>query len=189
MVYYAYEYQKKGYNIYSNLKLNFPYTPLTQELLFEYTKGQKQFNKAIFLIDEIYLFMDSRSAGSNKVKMYTYFILQTSKRNVNLFGSLQYYGSVDKRFRENCNFQCFCERLIRIKNKVIKGDLSPVSKNYEIKKGMRKLTKQENENLYIKNCFLNKSSDVFDYSIKPKTVYLKAKPIFNLYDTRELLAI
>ena len=56
MVFHAYRYHKKGYTTYANFKLNFPYKPLTKEILYDYTKKRKQFHNTNFLIDELYLF-------------------------------------------------------------------------------------------------------------------------------------
>lgn len=179
MVYYAYDYYKNGYDIYSNLKLNFPYTPLTKKTLTQYTEGQKQFRKSVFLIDELYLFMDSRRSFSKNNQIFSYFLLQTSKRNVHCLSTSQYISSVEKRFRENLTFQCFCER-------VIKNDDGLY---YEVGKVNRKLSKAENERLYIKNAYLKKVNNMFDYKVKLNIVYLKAKPLFDFYDTTELLAL
>lgn len=182
MVYNAYKYWLNGYDIYSNLKLEFPYTKLTKETLKEYTEGQKQFNKSVFIIDEGYLFFDSRSFGSKTVKIFTYFLLQTSKRGVNLFITAQYFNTLEKRLRENTFFQCFCNRVLFNKK---------TESFNEVMDNERFLTKEENKNLYIKQSYLLKRNiDGIIPSYYGKIFYLKTSDkIFNLYDTRELLAI
>jgi hypothetical protein len=80
MTYYAYRYYKRGYEIFANYGLSFPHTKLTKELISDYTKGLRQFEKAVFLIDEIYLFLDSRNFARGINKILGYFLLQTSKR-------------------------------------------------------------------------------------------------------------
>ena len=184
MTYYAYTYYKKGYDIYSNYNLKFSKLKndkrlhkLTMDKIIECVKNREQFNKAIFLIDEMYLFMDSRNFGSKKQKIMTYFLLQTSKRNVHLFGTAQVFNSVEKRFRENCNFMVFCSRVIKNENEYL-----------NVFDNMRFLI--DSENLYIKNVFLIKRSieSLTEYYDK-KIFYLKAKNVFNLYDTTELINI
>ena len=175
MVYNAYKYFKVGYDIYSNFNLSFKHTKLTKQMIEEFVKGKQQFSKSIFLIDEIYLFMDSRTFASKRQQMLSYFILQTSKRNVNLFGTAQYFNSVEKRFRENTNFMCHCQRVLKNGNKYL-----------AIQDNARFLV--DSDKLYIKNSYMIKKSGLFEtYDIKH--YYLKAKPIFKLYDTTELLAI
>jgi len=182
MVYTAYKYFLNDYDIYSNVKLQFPYTKLTKELLQEYTEGQKQFKKAIFLIDEMYLFFDSRSFGSKTVKIFTYFLLQTSKRGVHLYGTAQYFNTLEKRLRENTFFQCFCNRTL----------FNPKTQQFNsINDNSRFLKKEENEQLYIKQSYLMKKNiDGMFPSYYGKIFYLKAtSKLFSLYDTTELLAI
>lgn len=177
LTYFAYKYFKNGYTIYSNYKLNFFHKNLTKEVLQDYTENRKQFKKAIFLLDEIYLFLDSRNFGKKTNKIFTYFLLQTSKRNVHLLGTAQYINTVEKRFRENLNFMVFCSRVLKTKE------------GYKELSTKLRLIK-ENDNLYIKMNFLTKKlTDGIHLSYEAKTFYLKAKPLFNLYDTSQLLAI
>lgn len=178
MVLFAYRYYIKGYEIYSNVGLNFPYNPLTKSVLEEFTKNQIQFKKAIFLIDEAYLFFDSRSSISKKNKIFSYMILQTSKRDINLFVTAQFFKTLDVRFRDHCFFQCFCDRHIYYKDKYI-----------SLKTTNRILSDNMNEYLYIKNTFYVANENTFNMTLATKKFYIKAKPVFNLYNTREVLAI
>jgi len=175
MTYYAYKYFKEGYNIYSNYNLSFPHTKLTKDLLVEFTKSKSQLNKAIFLVDEIYIILDARSFSGKLNKLFSYFVLQTSKRDVHLFGTAQYFNTVEKRFRENTNFMVYCARV------VLKDGTY-----YEIMDKKRILKTDE---LYIKNSFMIKDSNSFIPEFTNKVYYLNAEPVFKLYDTRELLGV
>ena len=174
MTYFAKDYYNKGYSIYSNYNLNFPHKKITKKLIEDYVKAKKQFNRAVFLIDEIYLILDSRGFMKNKVM--SYFILQTSKRDVNLFGTAQFFNTTDLRLRDNTNFMVFCERVNKIKNKF-----------YPVKSNRRFL--DLNNILYIKMNFISKNKGGLMETMDIKTHYLKAEKIFNLYDTTELLGL
>jgi len=177
MSYFAYTYYKKGYEIYSNYKLNFKHKFINQELLKKYTENKIQFKKAIFLIDEMYLFLDSRNFGKKTNKIFTYFLLQTSKRNVHLLGTAQYINTIEKRFRENLNFMTFCQRTLKIN-----------SKYKEVTNNLRFIS--DNKNLYIKlNFMIKRLIDGILLSYDIKSFYLKAQPIFKIYDTTQLLDI
>ena len=176
MSYYAYTYYLKGYTIYCNYGLKFPHKKISKKLIIEFLTKKKQLNKSVFLIDEIYLFLDSRSFGSKSSKLISYFLLQTSKRQTHLFGTAQYFNTVEKRFRENCNLKVFCSRVIYEKE---------TDRFLEITGKERFI---ETKNLFIRMTFLIKRTiyGMVEYDdIKKK--YLKAETIFNLYDTTELL--
>lgn len=175
MSYYGYDYFKKGYKIYSNYNLSFKHKKITKEILTDYVNNRKSFNKAIFLIDELYLIFDSRSSVKKFNKVFSYFVLQTSKRDVHLFGTAQFFNTVDIRFRDNISFVCFCFRYIKTE----KGFK-------EINIGKRFLDDELNDILYIKQVFLIKKG-LENY--KKKIYYIKASPIFNIYDTKELLGL
>lgn len=178
MTYYAYKYFKEGYDVFCNYNLSFPHKKITKQTLTDYTKGQVQFNKTVFCIDEIYLIFDSRNFGRAFSKLFSYFVLQTSKRGCHLFGTAQFFNTVDKRFRENTNFLCYCQRQVKTKT----GQYLPVANKLRFLK--------KNQELYIKNNFIIKGSleGVFNHN-QSKAYYLRAKPIFDLYDTTELLGV
>lgn len=177
LTYYAYKYFKEGFKIYSNYNLNFPHEKLDRETLESYTTGKIQFSKSVFCIDELYLIFDSRNFGRKFSKIFSYFVLQTSKRNVHLLGTAQFFNTIDKRFRENTNFLCYCQRMAKFEN-----EYRAIANNVRFL--------DNNMDLYIKNNFIIRSSieGMFNHN-QSKSFYLLAKPIFKLYDTTELLGI
>lgn len=176
MTYEAYRYYKNGYKIYCNYHLSFPHEKITKKIIIDYLKNKTQLNKSIFLIDEIYLFLDSRSFGTKTNKLLTYFLLQTSKRNVHLLGTAQYFNTVEKRFRENCNLKIYCSRTTKKDGNYV-----------DVHSSKRKIPGKD---LYIRmTCVIKRSLlGLVDFD-DIKTRYLKAEPIFSLYDTTELLDI
>lgn len=176
MSYYGYEYYKKGFEVYANYNLSYEHKKLTKTVIEEYTKNTQQFNKCVFMIDELYLFLDSRNFSKGINKILSYFLLQTSKRSVHLFGTAQYFNTIEKRFRDNTNFQCYCMRMIK-----------EYDSYYEVKDRLRFVNA---DNLYIKQNFVTKTmTHGMIPSYQMKSFYLRAKPIFDLFDTRELLGI
>jgi hypothetical protein len=175
MTYYAYTYFLKGYDIYSNYNLQFKHTKITKTLLLDYVSNKTQFEKAIFLLDEIYLVADARNFSSNANKVFSWFLLQTSKRGVNLFGTAQILNTCEKRFRENLNFMVFNERFLYIGGKY----LAVTNQNRFL----------NDDRLYIKNTFLIKKPAFLNNDYDTKTFFIYAKPIQGLYDTKELYGL
>ena len=120
--------------------------------------------------------MDSRNFGSKMQKMFSYMILQSSKAGCNVFGTAQYFNTVEKRFRDNTSFSCFCNRVKMI---------SP--KRYKLILEAKRFIK-DTDKLYIQNVFMVKRSyDMITPHFESKKLFIKAEPIFKLYDTTELI--
>jgi hypothetical protein len=112
MVYEAYKYWKyHKYTVYSNIKLNFPHIRLTKKVFDRLVKEKVGLQNAVLLIDEIHIWLDSRSGMSKKNKSITYFILQTRKRNVRLLSTTQHLHQIDKRLRDSVDVLCFCKNI------------------------------------------------------------------------------
>ena len=177
MTYFCKLYKQKGYEIFSNYNLNFEHKKLTKDLIEEYTKSRQQFKKTVFAIDEIYLFFDSRSSASKSNKIFSYFVTQTSKNDVVLLGTAQYFNTVEKRFRDNVNNIIYCNRVLKTKYKGFK----------DIKQNKRFLPNKINDKLYIKMLLIRKYINGISESINKKTLFLKANRFYNLYNTKELI--
>lgn len=65
------------------------------------------YNKTVVL-DEAYLFMDSRRSQSGFNNLMTYFTLQTRKRGVDLYICTQQFTNVDLRLRQNADIRATC---------------------------------------------------------------------------------
>lgn len=179
MTYYLKKYFDNGYTIYTNYNVNFKHKKITKELLEKYTKSKKQFVNCVFGIDEIYLFFDSRNFGTKSNKLFSYFVVQSSKRGVHILGTAQFFNTIELRFRNNTNFQVLCDRVLKYNNTI-----------KPIKSMIRFLPKEYNENLHIRNILIHKTYDNnFNLVLKSKTLYLKANKLFDIYDTTQLLGI
>lgn len=97
----------KGYTIYSNTWLAFPYKILTIDYLLDIVEKDLDVeDNAVFFIDEFPVFAsDSRNSMSKKNKIVSYFLAQSGKLGTNTdFGLIilftaQYPDMVDKRLR------------------------------------------------------------------------------------------
>lgn len=91
----------KGKTVYSNFKVNYPYTQLKFSDLEDCN-----LNNAVVLLDEAHIWgLDARSSMSKTNKKLTAnFIPQVRKQGVNLFCSTQYPRQLDVRVRDNADF-------------------------------------------------------------------------------------
>lgn len=94
---------RRGFTIYSNIGLKFPYVPLTKQVFEDLIHDKAGLQNAVILLDEIHIWIDSRSSMKKKNKIITYFLLQTRKRNVRLFCTTQDISQVDVRLRRSAN--------------------------------------------------------------------------------------
>lgn len=178
MTFYGKLYKEKGFKIYSNYNLGFEHEKLTKEMIEDYTKSRKQFDKTVFLIDEIYLFFDSRNSAYKSNKIFSYFVTQTSKNDVILMGTAQFLNTVEKRLRDNCNNVIYCNRVVKTKNGFM-----------NIKKNVRFLPEKINEKLYIRITIMRKVIEGLIENVIRKTYFIKSSNMFKLYDTKELINI
>jgi len=158
MVRLAYSLHNKGYKIYSNFSLKFPFEYFTLPDIMNFAEGDVNFTNTVFLIDEAHIFIDARRSASAKNLALSYFILQTRKQNVWLFFTTQYYHQVDKRLRASTN--------------------AFVESNF--KSYTNSLGHQDNK------C-LNTWNIVKSNKIITKKFIFNANPFFNLYDTNEII--
>ena len=95
--------EKKG--IFTNYNVKFPRKLLDiHEVENLFTIDLK--SKISFGIDEMHIFMDSRSASKNRV--ISYWILQTRKRGIDLYYTTQYFHQIDRRLRNATLYKIEC---------------------------------------------------------------------------------
>lgn len=107
-----------GYNIYSNIHLNFPSKKITLEQLEKIVETGHGFgdDDAVVFIDEIHIWLDSRVSVSKRNRIVSYFLLQTGKLGKSSdYGMIfiyttQYADLIDKRLRKPTIISGFCEK-------------------------------------------------------------------------------
>lgn len=112
------KYYHEGKTIYSNIRLSIPYKPLTIDMLIDAVENDKNIfdPDSICLIDEIHIWLDSRTSASKRNKIVTYFLLQTGKMGIEsdfgliLIYTTQWTDQIDKRLRHLTEVLIECEK-------------------------------------------------------------------------------
>jgi len=172
----AYKKYLQGYKIYSNYHLNFPYTPFTVDDLMAFAESGMYFGQSIFLLDEIHIWFDSRASGKKRNVIFSYFINQSSKNDIDIYYTTQFSRQVEIRMR--LNTEIVVESVARV---VLYQ--TPTSKP-QILENYRQKPNDYRTIAYITN-FITKFSDTGRDKVT-KRIY-KANKYFKLYDTRQVI--
>lgn len=163
----------QGRKIYTNLNLLIPHVKVTRETILKFGKTQPQLNNISFLLDEFWIWFDSRSSNENK--MATNFLLQSSKQDTNIYMTAQDNSQNDKRIRQNQHFITICDRRI-LQNGKLK----------RIKTERRILPSQYWSKLYILAKTYKYQLLGIERGIKLiSKETIKAETMFKLYDTHQ----
>ena len=100
-----------GMKIYSNIHLNFPYYPLTLDILLSYVETKKNLDGSVIFIDEVHMWVDSRNSANKRNRILSYVWLQSRKRHCNYFFTTQYEDQIDKRLRRVTEILVECNKL------------------------------------------------------------------------------
>lgn len=165
--------------IYSNYKLAFKHQILETEDIYKYAEQEEELSNLSIGLDEIYLYVDSRLSSQKKNRIYSYFLLQTNKRDVNLYYTAQRLNTVDKRFRENTGLFINCVPFIFNNKKMY----------YAQNNKTRLLPKDLQDKLYILLIYTEvKSFGLQERTVETKKI-IKASNFYHLYDTREIIKL
>lgn len=93
--------------IVSNMHLNFDYTHLDLEWFIE-NLLTKEMENCIIIGDEWFQAVDSRNSSSKENRVFSYFIYQARKRNVDFFFCTHNIDHVDKRFQRAVDIRVAC---------------------------------------------------------------------------------
>lgn len=115
----AYRPEKK---IISTNHLNFPHQHFDRQYFVDHLEDE-ELEDCILLLDESYLFIDSRRTSAKDNLLFQYFTAQTRKRNVDLYLCLLHRDMIDKRIRRWINVRGTCRF-----NKGPMDDHLPISK-------------------------------------------------------------
>ncbi len=96
-----------GRKVISNQHLSFPYTQFDIAYFLEHYSDEELTN-CVLLMDEFYQIADARASASKLNRLWTYFIVQTRKRDVDLFICTHHLDYIDKRNRRAVNIRGAC---------------------------------------------------------------------------------
>lgn len=97
--------------LYANYKLKrLPFTRVDVSFFEETMRENVQFDRAAIGLDEMHIWLDSRTSVSKRNLLLSYFLLQTGKQGINLYYTTQDFGQVDLRLRRRTDFAIRVER-------------------------------------------------------------------------------
>ena len=109
LVKYLKEEQQNGRKIYTNLTLNnIEYTPIN---ILDFLENNPELNNAVIGLDELTVYVDCRLSMSKANRFFSYLVLQSRKRNVDIYYTTQNMDMIDKRIVEHTLIQIICEKL------------------------------------------------------------------------------
>lgn len=108
LVRYLYKDKQMGNRVMANFKLNFG-EPLDVMSILEMNETHENLNNVSIGIDEITVFADCRRSMTKMNLILSYFILQTRKRNVQLYYTTQDLSMVDVRLYRHTDIVVFCD--------------------------------------------------------------------------------
>lgn len=116
LVRYLYKDYLKNKNIIANLKLNnMKYSSINFKDLLA-NNETLEFNNSTIGIDEITVFIDCRTSISKRNKIFSYFVLQSRKRDVNVYFTTQDIGMLDFRVVDHTEIIILCEKIYNENN-------------------------------------------------------------------------
>lgn len=158
----AYKFYCYGWEVYSNIDLNFPHIKIDSDFVLNI--GKTDIENCLFLIDEIQVLIDSRRSGSKDNVNFSHFIQQIRKRKISILCTTQYAGTMDLRLRQHLDI---------IATPSYNEDLKVCEVHYTDITSL-----ESNDGLY--NMFENSP-------IKEATVIFDARKVFDLYDTYNII--
>ena len=157
---------QEGKTVYSNYGLEFPYTPLHMEEIID---NMKELKDVVIAIDEAQIYFDCRMSGSKQNRLFSYLMLQSRKRNVDILMTSQQLWNVDIRIRRNLDYLYECVAMV---------ERSPGQ--------YRRATVEEIEARKIDRIFIRETN----YAQETAGAFLfNPGPYFNLYNSDEIMTI
>lgn len=113
---------RKGHKIYTNYKLKeIDFELLDLTTILDMHKNSFNLANCSLGIDEITVFADCRKSGSVLNRLISYFILQSRKRNVDIYFTTQNLGMIDLRLVNYMDVQIICEKVKNSQGQEVKG--------------------------------------------------------------------
>lgn len=169
----------KGKTIITNYPVNFPHLRINQDWLLELVQNDDiVIENVAFGFDELWMWlMDSRRSMGNEAKVGSYFFLQSSKDDSEIYITAQDNTQNDRRLRDNLHRITECKRVLLIDDKFI--SIGEENRFLE-----RKYGEWINDYLFIEAQTYKRvlTMGVLDLKLTEK-MHIPAKLIFNLYDT------
>lgn len=142
--------------ILTNLTLTgIPYKPLN---ILELLENNTELNNVVLGIDELTVYTDCRMSMSKANRFFSYLVLQSRKRNVDVYYTTQSLGMIESRVVDHTYFIILCEKVYDKFNKLL-----------------------ENYRYYTIFDFRNRLNP------KIKHFVMDIRPFFKFYDTNQII--
>jgi len=111
----------KGKKILSNMGSlqGFDYSMLDIKTMLEMDNENVELHNCTIGIDEITVVVDCRTSASKKNRLFSYFVLQSRKRNVNVYYTTQDLGMLDFRLTNHTHIVVMCNNIYDKYNKIV----------------------------------------------------------------------
>src|SRR3989304_4513058 len=163
----------KGKTILTNYDVGFPHFKINKDWLIDFTSKEKVLENVAIGLDEIWIWLDCREAQKNTV--FTYFFLQSSKDDTEIYLTAQNNEQIDRRIRQNLHKISQCSRAV-----LIDGEYKNINDE------QRFLSDEMQDKLYIKVIDFKRMNFGLMSDMMPiETKFIFAKNIFKLYNTKE----
>lgn len=104
----SYNLYNKGYNIFSNYKLNYPHTFISSIEDLINVSGTRE-NKAICILDDLERWISCRTWSSRKTQNIMEIILNLGKKNTSLWYTCKIFDNCDKWVRDCTDLIATCK--------------------------------------------------------------------------------
>lgn len=101
---------KKIISNYDLSSIDENYAQFSYDILFD-----DKLHNSVLLLDEIYLYSDSRVSMSAKNRQLSYMLYQSRKTDVDIYATMISFMTLDKRFREQVDLLILCEKTYMFK--------------------------------------------------------------------------
>ncbi|MGQ4876464.1 MAG: hypothetical protein ACP6IY_20565 [Promethearchaeia archaeon] len=94
--------------VVSNFHLNYPYEEFSMDKFVN-----AKYNNCVLLLDEAYVYLESRLSMSERNRATSYILFQSRKKNLNMYLTMQLRSTIDIRFRTLADAFISCQGLTR----------------------------------------------------------------------------
>jgi len=101
------EHKRIGRKVISNQPLQFEHQKFSIEWFLEHI-SDNELEDCILVLDEMYQIADSRSSGTKLNKLFSYFVVQTRKRGVDMYVCTHHLDHIDLRLRRAVDIRGSC---------------------------------------------------------------------------------
>lgn len=108
---------KHNRRVLTNLTLN--EIPYEQVNVMDLLENNSEFNNVVLGIDELTVYVDCRLSMSKANRFFSYLILQSRKRDVDIYYTTQDMNMIEGRVVNHTNITALCEKMYNKQNQLI----------------------------------------------------------------------